>query len=673
MNRSEAENRIEELRKQIDHHNYLYYVLSKPEITDFEYDILLNELVTLEKKFPELSDDNSPTKRIGSDINKDFVQMEHRYPMLSLGNTYSKEELIDFDNRVKKVIGNDFEYVAELKYDGVAISLNYENGRLKHALTRGDGEKGDLVTENVRTIRSIPLQLRGRDYPADFEIRGEIFIPRKQFEKMNEQRIVAGEEPFANPRNAASGTLKILNSSIVAKRPLDCFLYHILGEDLPYNSHYENLVKSRDWGFKVPDYLKKVKGIEELFDFISYWDQERKKLPFDTDGVVIKVNSYTQQRTLGFTAKSPRWAIAYKFQAEQAVTRLLSIDLQVGRTGTITPVANLEPVFLAGTTVKRATLHNADQIKLLDIRVGDSVFIEKGGEIIPKITGVDYTERKPGTPPYSFPLNCPACHTPLVRNEGEATHYCPNESGCPPQIKGRIEHFISRKAMDIGAAEATIDLLYKNGLIKDVADLYSLTEDQVKQLERFADKSARNLIASIESSKNVSFERVLYALGIRYVGETVAKKLAKHFISLDNLSRASFEDLMLVEEVGDRIAGSIIEYFGNPVHIDIILRLKKAGLKFALAYEDVQTIGENLKNLTFVISGTFQNHSREELKELITLHGGKNASSVSSSTNYLLAGENAGPAKLDKARTLKIQVISENDFIDMINNPTIRS
>lgn len=673
MNRSEAEKRIGELRKQIEHHNYLYYVLSKPEITDFEYDILLNELVTLEKKYPELSDDNSPSKRIGSDINKEFVQMEHRYPMLSLGNTYSQEELIDFDKRIKKVIGDDFEYVAELKYDGVAISLTYMNGRLTHALTRGDGEKGDLVTENVRTIRSIPLQLRGSDYPADFEIRGEIFIPRRQFEKMNEQRIAAGEEPFANPRNAASGTLKIQNSSIVAKRPLDCFLYHIIGEDLPFRSHYENLIKSRDWGFQVPDYLKKVKGIDGLIDFISYWDQERKKLPFDTDGVVIKVNSYQQQRMLGFTAKSPRWAIAYKFQAEQAVTRLLTIDLQVGRTGAITPVANLEPVFLAGTTVKRATLHNADQIKLLDVRIGDSVFIEKGGEIIPKITGVDYSERKPGTPPFSFPANCPACNTPLVRNEGEAAHYCPNESGCPPQIKGRIEHFISRKAMDIGAAEATIDLLYKNGLINDIADLYTLKVDQVIGLERFAEKSARNLIASIESSKNVPFDRVLYALGIRYVGETVAKKLAKHFRSLDNLSAASIEDLMSVDEVGDRIAGSIIEYFGNPVHSDIILRLKKAGLKFALSIEDNQNISDDLKNLTFVISGTFQNHSREELKELISMHGGKNVSTVSSATNYLLAGDNAGPAKLEKARTLKIPVITENDFMDMINNQTIRS
>ncbi len=669
MKSSEAGERIEELRKLIEHHNHLYYALSKPEITDFEYDMLLNELITLEKKFPEFSDDNSPTKRIGSDINRNFVQMEHKYPMLSLGNTYSKEELVDFDKRVRKTIGDDFEYAAELKYDGVAISLTYENGKLRHAMTRGDGEKGDLVTDNVRTIRSIPLQLHGMDYPADFEIRGEIFLPRKQFEKMNEQRISAGEEPFANPRNAASGTLKIQNSSIVARRPLDCFLYHILGSELPFDSHYENLVKARDWGFKIPDYIKKVKGIDGLMDFITYWGSERKKLPFDTDGVVIKVNSYQHQRLLGYTAKSPRWAIAYKFQAEQAVTRLLSIDLQVGRTGAITPVANLEPVFLAGTTVKRATLHNADQIEMLDIRTGDSVYVEKGGEIIPKITGVDHSLRPPDAKSFRFPSNCPACGTPLVRNEGEAANYCPNEQGCPPQIKGRIEHFISRRAMDIGAAEATIDLLYKKGLIKDVADLYSLTVDQLVHLERFAEKSAMNLVKSIEASRDVPFDRVLFALGIRYIGETVAKKLARHFRSLDKLSSASPEELLSVEEVGDRIAGSIAEYFKNPIHNDIIERLKKAGLKFSISEKESRPASENLKGLIFVISGTFIDHSREELKEMITMHGGKNASSVTSSTNYLLAGENAGPAKLEKARNLNINVISEKDFAEMINNP----
>ncbi len=667
MNRSEVGIRIEELRRLIEHHNHLYYVLSKPEITDFEFDMLLNELITLEKKFPEFSDENSPTRRIGSDINREFVQMEHKYPMLSLGNTYSREELVDFDKRIRKTIGDDFEYVAEIKYDGVAISLTYENGKLRHALTRGDGEKGDLVTDNVRTIKSIPLQLQGKGYPSEFEIRGEIIIPGKQFEKMNEQRIAAGEEPFANPRNAASGTLKIQNSSVVAKRPLDCFLYHILGSGLPFGSHYENLVKARDWGFKVPDYLKKVSGIDGLTEYISFWDSERKKLPFDTDGVVIKVNSYKYQQLLGFTAKSPRWAIAYKFQAEQAITRLLSIDLQVGRTGAITPVANLEPVFLAGTTVKRATLHNADQIDMLDIRIGDTVYIEKGGEIIPKITGVDHSIRPPETVPFRFPPNCPDCGTPLIRNDGEAAHYCPNESGCPTQIRGRIEHFISRRAMDIGAAEATIELFYRNGLIKDVADLYSLSVDQLIHLERFAEKSANNLIKSIDESRNIPFDRVLYALGIRHIGETVAKKLARHFKSLDKLSSASIDDLLIVEEVGERIAGSIIDYFKNPVHISLIERLKKAGLQLSMTEKDSHPAGENLKGLTFVISGTFSGHSRDELKGLIIMHGGNNASSVSSATNYLLAGDNPGPAKMDKARSLNIPVISEKDFMEMIN------
>jgi DNA ligase (NAD+) len=666
MNRTDAGKRIEELRKLIEYHNNLYYVLSKPEISDFEYDMLLNELITLEKKFPEFSDENSPTRRVGSDINRDFIQMEHKYPMLSLGNTYSREDLVDFDKRVKKTIGDDFEYVAEIKYDGVAISLTYENGKLRHAITRGDGEKGDLVTDNVRTIRSIPLHLQGKDYPSEFEIRGEIIIPRKQFEKMNEQRIAAGEEPFANPRNAASGTLKIQNSSLVAKRPLDCFLYHIMGGGLPFTSHYENLVKAREWGFKVPDYLKKVRGIDSLMEYISFWDNERRKLPFDIDGVVIKVNSYKYQQLLGFTAKSPRWAIAYKFQAEQAITRLLSIDLQVGRTGAITPVANLEPVFLAGTTVKRASLHNADQIEMLDIRIGDSVYVEKGGEIIPKITGVDHSLRPPETTPFRFPPNCPDCGTPLIRNEGEAAHYCPNEFGCPTQIKGRIEHFISRRAMDIGAAEATIDLFYRKGLIKDVADLYSLTFEHLVHLERFAEKSTKNLIKSIDESKNVPFDRVLYALGIRYIGETVAKKLTRHFGSLDKISSASMEELLTVEEVGERIAGSIIDYFKNPVHLDIVERLKKAGLNFSISEKDPLVRSDSLKGLTFVISGTFSGHSRDEMKDLIIMHGGKNTGSVSSATNYLIAGDNAGPAKLEKARSLNISVISEKDFMEMI-------
>jgi len=667
MNRSEAKKRIEELRKQIESHNYKYYVLSKSEISDFEYDLLMNELITLEKKYPEFADENSPSCRVGSDINRDFEQMAHRYPMLSLSNTYSEEELKDFDNRVRKTIGNDFEYVAELKYDGVAISLTYENGKLKYALTRGDGEKGDVVTENVKTIRSIPLVLLGVDHPSYFEIRGEIFMTVHDFEKLNEQRKMKNEEPFANPRNAASGTLKIRNSSIVARRPLDCFLYHIIGEKLPFDSHYENMIKAREWGFKIPGYMQKVKGFDELMEYINHWDRERKKLPFNTDGVVIKVNSYLQRRQLGYTAKSPRWAIAYKFSAEQVSSRLLSIDFQVGRTGAVTPVANLEPVFLAGTTVKRATLHNADQIKLLDIRPGDTVYVEKGGEIIPKIIGVDHSKRPKDSKPFVFTEKCPACNSPLIRRAGEAAHYCPNETGCPPQIKGRIEHFISRRAMDIGAAEATTDLLFKKGLVKNIADLYSLTVSQVMHLERFAEKSATNLIKSIESSKDVPFERVLYALGIRYVGETVARKLARQFRNLENLANASYEELVEIDEIGERIANSIIEYFKNPENIAIINRLKDAGLKFSISETEETERSEKLKNLTIVISGTFQNYSRDELKDLITLHGGKSTGSVTSSTNYLLAGENAGPAKLEKAHALNIPVLSENDFIKMIS------
>jgi DNA ligase (NAD+) len=667
MNKLEPQQRIEELRRQIEHHNYQYYVLSKPEISDFEYDLLMNELITLEKKYPEFADENSPSMRVGSDISREFIQMDHRFPMLSLNNTYSEEELKDFDVRIRKIIGNNFEYAAELKYDGVAISLTYENGRMTRALTRGDGERGDLVTDNVKTIRSIPLILQGSDWPPDFDIRGEIFIPRDGFERLNQQRITKGEEPFANPRNAAAGTLKIQNSSIVAKRPLDCFFYHILGDGLPCNSHYENLVKAREWGFKIPEHLNKVDGIKNLMEFINFWEIERKKLPFNIDGVVVKVNAYQQQRQLGFTAKSPRWAIAYKYSAEQAITRLLSIDFQVGRTGAVTPVANLEPVLLAGTTVKRASLHNADQIKLLDVRPGDTVFVEKGGEIIPKIVAVDYSKRPADSVPFIFIEECPECHSALIRREGEAAHYCPNESGCPPQIKGRIEHFISRNAMDIGAAEATIDLLYNKGLINNIADLYALSENQIIQLERFAEKSAKNLIESIHSSKNIPFERVLFGLGIRHVGVTVAKKLARHFRNLENLIQASFEELLEIDEIGDRIAESIISYFQNPQNIEIINRLKDAGLQFSISESTEATRSEKLKNLTIVISGTFQNHSRDELKELITLHGGKNTGSVTSSTNYLLAGENAGPAKLEKARKLNIPILSESDFIDMIS------
>ncbi len=666
MNKKEANNRIIELRKVLEHHNYQYYVLSRPEISDFEYDLLINELSTLESKFPEFIDENSPSQRVGSDLNREFEQMVHRYPMLSLGNTYSEEEINDFDRRVRKVIGDDFEYVTELKFDGIAISLTYENGRLKHALTRGDGEKGDVVTENVRTIRSIPLVLHGADIPDEFEFRGEIFYPKKRFEQLNRQRIEAGEEPFANPRNAASGTLKMQNSALVAKRPLDCYLYYMLGSNLPFASHFENLQKAREWGFKIPEQIRKAQGVGDLMKYIRYWEEKRKELPFEIDGIVIKVNSYSAQEELGFTAKSPRWAIAYKYPAEQVTTRLLSVDFQVGRTGAITPVANLNPVHLAGTTVKRATLHNADQIALLGLHLGDAVYIEKGGEIIPKIVGVITEMRNPGAEPVTFPDTCPECMTPLIRQEGEAAHYCPNDSGCQPQIKGRIVHFISRRAMDIGAAEATIDLLFNKGLVKDIGDLYELTEEQVVGLERFAEKSAQNLIESIEASKQVPFERVLYALGLRHIGETVAKKLARHFKSIDNLATASFDELIEADEVGDIIAKSIIHFFEQPANVELIHKLKESGLQLRVSPDQAKNVSTRLDNRSFVISGTFTNHSRDELKLLIEQHGGKNAGSVSSKTDYLLAGENMGPAKLEKAKKLGITIITENEFMTLI-------
>ncbi len=665
MDKSTAEKRIRELREALRHHNYRYYILSEPEITDFEYDILMNELQTLEKEFPAFNDVNSPSQRVGSDLNREFVQAVHKYPMLSLSNTYSEEELLDFDGRVKKLIGDDFEYVAELKYDGVAIGLSYEEGRLVQAVTRGDGVRGDVVTDNVRTIRSIPLVLRGKHHPVSFEIRGEIFMSHEGFRRLNEQRQAAGEEKFANPRNATAGTLKLQNSSLVARRPLDCFLYHLLGEHLPYSSHYENLTAAREWGFKIPEYIRRFENMEDLFAYIRDWDEKRKVLPFDIDGIVIKVNRYDQQEQLGFTAKSPRWAIAYKFKAEQAVTRLLSIDFQVGRTGAVTPVANLDPVQLAGTTVKRASLHNADQIKGLDIRPGDMVYVEKGGEIIPKIVGINLAARDGESTPFVFIDSCPECSTRLVRKEGEAAHYCPNEYGCPPQIRGRIEHFISRRAMDIGAAEATIEQLYNVELIQDAGDLYSLRKEDLVGLERFAEKSAYNLIDSIDRSRNVPFERVLYALGIRYVGETVAKKLARHFSSIDRLRNADFETLVAADEVGERIAESIIQYFADPKNRLLVEKLESAGLQFSMDSEQAKT-GNKLEGLTFVISGSFQNHSRDELKQLIEVNGGKNAGSISSRTDYLLGGEGIGPSKLKKVETLDIPIISEDEFLDMI-------
>lgn len=653
------------MRKTLDYHNHRYYVLSSPEISDFDYDMLMRELIGLEEKFPDLKDPGSPSQRVGSDLNREFEQAEHIYPMLSLSNCYSEDELRDFDQRVRKILGEDFEYVAELKYDGVAISLAYENGRLIRAVTRGDGDKGDIVTDNVRTIRSIPLKLMGQGYPANFEIRGEIFMSRQGFNRMNEERKASGEPEFANPRNATAGTLKLQNSSIVAKRPLDCFLYHLPGVGLPHPSHYENLVEARSWGFKIPDYIRKISSLEELVEFIARWDQERKNLPFDIDGIVVKVNRYVQQAELGFTAKSPRWAIAYKFKAEQALTRLLSIDFQVGRTGAVTPVANLEPVLLAGTTVKRASLHNADQIRLLDLRLGDEVYIEKGGEIIPKITGVNTAARTKESEAFSFITHCPECGTELVRREGEAAHYCPNEYGCPPQIKGRVEHFISRAAMDIGAAEATIDLLFREGLIRDAGDLYSLGREDILKLERFAEKSASNLTESIKDSLNVPFERVLYALGIRFVGVTVAKKLARHFGSLDHLRNAGYEKLVEADEVGEKIAESIQRYFRDPLNRELVGKLEAAGVRLEMEKEDTGT-RNRLEGLTFVISGSFEKHSRDELKEMIERNGGKNASSVSSKTSYLLGGEGIGPSKMQKVRDLDIPVITEREFLDMI-------
>ncbi len=665
MDKSDAKARIDKLREAIEHHNYRYYVMSDPEISDFEYDLLMNELITLEREHPELQDENSPSQRIGSDLNREFEQVEHLYPMLSLSNTYSEEEIRDFDQRVRKGIGDDFEYVAELKYDGAAIGLAYQDGNLIRAVTRGDGVRGDVVTHNVRTIKSIPLKLRGEDYPASFEIRGEIFMTREGFARLNEMRRQAGLELFANPRNATSGTLKMQNSSLVAKRPLDCFLYHILGENLPCQSHFENLEKARNWGFKIPGYLKKIRKLEELFEFIRHWDETRKELPFDIDGIVLKVNRYDQQERLGFTAKSPRWAIAYKFKAEQASTRLISIDFQVGRTGAITPVANLEPVQLAGTTVKRASLHNADQIELLDIRIDDLVYVEKGGEIIPKITGVNREERSPGSQVFRFIDKCPECGTKLLRREGEAIHYCPNEYGCPPQIKGKIEHFISRRAMDIGAAEATIDLLFREKLIRDAGDLYSLSREQVEGLERFAEKSASNLIKSIKDSLNVPYERVLYALGIRFVGETVARRLARQFPSLDSLEAASFDELLAAEEVGDKIAESILQYFKNPFNRELLRKLRAAGVRFHMD-APAESSGNRLEGLVFVISGSFRMHSRDELKQMIEENGGKCAASVSSRTNYLLGGEGIGPLKLEKVRDLGIPVIGEEEFLKLL-------
>lgn len=667
MNEHEIEAKIKQLREELEQHNYAYYVLSAPTVSDRAFDEMMKQLQVLETVYPQFADPHSPTQRVGSDLSKEFEQVVHAYPMLSLGNTYSADEVREFYERTAKALGEPFEIVAELKYDGTSISLVYENGRLTRAVTRGDGTRGDDVTANVRTIRSVPLKLRGEGYPEKFEIRGEILLPWAEFDRLNKEREQQEEPLFANPRNAASGTLKQQNPAIVASRKLDAYFYYMLGENLPATGHYENLEAARSWGFKIPDVIRKCHSLEDIFEYIAYWDVERKNLPVATDGIVLKVNALSQQRHLGFTAKSPRWAIAYKFQAERAVTRLNFVSFQVGRTGTVTPVANLEPVLLAGTVVKRASLHNADIIEGLDLHLGDRVFVEKGGEIIPKIVGVD-VEARPILmgDKVQFIRTCPECGTPLVRPEGEAAHYCPNESGCAPQIKGRIEHFVTRRAMNINIGPETVEDLYEAGLIANAADLYTLTIPDLLSLERWAEKSARNLMDSLAASRGVPFERVLYALGIRFVGETVAKRLATAFHSIDRLRAATIEELTEVDEIGDRIARSVLAYFADERNVMLVERLKEYGLQMAIAEEALAARSEKLKGLTFVISGTFSLHSRDEYKGMIEQHGGKNSGSVSGKTDYILAGENMGPAKLEKAAKLGVKIINETEFLTML-------
>lgn len=660
--------KIDQLRADLHRHNYNYYVLNAPEISDKEFDDRMRELQELEKEHPEYQDDNSPTMRVGSDLNKNFTQVAHKYPMLSLGNTYSESEVTDFYDRVKKALNEDFEICCELKYDGTSISLTYENGKLVRAVTRGDGEKGDDVTDNVKTIRTIPLILHG-SYPESFEIRGEILMPWEVFEELNREKEAREEPLFANPRNAASGTLKLQNSAIVASRKLDAYLYYLLGEELPCDGHYENLQAAAGWGFKTSEHMKKAHSLEEVFEYIRYWDTERKNLPVATDGIVLKVNSMRQQKNLGFTAKSPRWAIAYKFQAERALTRLNKVTYQVGRTGAVTPVANLDPVQLSGTIVKRASLHNADIIEGLDLHIGDMVYVEKGGEIIPKITGVDKDARSMLIgEKVKFITHCPECGSKLIRYEGEAAHYCPNETSCPPQIKGKIEHFISRKAMNIdGLGPETVDMFYRLGLIKNTADLYQLTADDIKNLDRMGEKSAENIIKGIEASKEVSFERVLFALGIRFVGETVAKKIAKSFNDIDELENANLEKLINIDEIGEKIAQSILTYFANPLNRELIERLKSTGLQLYRREEDLSGYTDKLAGQSIVISGVFTHHSRDEYKELIEKNGGKNVGSISAKTSFILAGENMGPAKLEKAHKLGIKLMSEDEFLTLIS------
>ena len=670
MTEQEAQQKIKDLSTAINQHNYNYYVLSNPTISDYEFDMLLEELQKLESLFPQFTDENSPTKRVGGSITKNFETVKHKYTMLSLSNSYSKEEIADFENRIKKLVDGDIEYVCELKYDGVAIGITYKNGKLFQAVTRGDGFQGDNITENVKTIRSIPLQLKG-DFPDEFEIRGEVFMPKKVFEQLNKEKEEIGEQLYANARNTASGTLKMQDSSIVAQRKLDSYLYFVLGDNLPFNTHLEAIKKAKEWGFKVPlsekKFIAKCNSVDEIFEFINYWDKARHDLDFDIDGVVIKVNSYDKQQELGMTAKSPKWAIAYKFKAEQAKTKLLEITYQVGRTGAITPVANLKPVLLAGTTVKRASLHNADQIEKLDIRINDTVLVEKGGEIIPKIVGVEATQRDIFSEPVTYITHCPECNTELVRTEGDAKHFCPNEWGCPPQIKGKITHFISRKAMNIdGLGEETIDLLVDQNLIKNSADLYELTFEQLFALEGFKEKKVQNILSGLDKSKEVPFERVLFAIGIRYVGETVAKKLAKHFKNIENIANATIEELMVADEIGDKIAESIIQFFANETNQTLINQLKEKGLQFSLSEEQLANTTNKLEGLTFVVSGVFSLFSRDELKHTIEQNGGKVSGSISKKTSYVVAGENMGPSKLQKAQDLGVEIINEDRFAEMV-------
>ncbi len=670
MSPDEARLKIEQLRKALHHHNYLYYIKDQPEISDYDFDQKLEALQKLEAEFPQFEDPNSPSRRVGGGITKDFPTLKHKYPMLSLSNTYSREELEDYLKRTQKALPDEeLEFICELKYDGAAISIRYQNGSLSQALTRGDGSQGDEITNNIKTIPSVPLHLRGSDYPAEFEIRGEVFMPLAGFAELNQRRLQEGLEPFANPRNSASGSLKMQDSALVAERPLDCFLYFVMQEEPLFSNHYDAVMAAGEWGFKIPrpeqNYLRKAKSIDEIFDFINHWDQARHELPFEIDGIVIKVNDYRQQERLGATAKSPRWAIAYKFKAEQQETILRNVSYQVGRTGAITPVANLEPVSLAGTTVKRASLHNADQIAKLDLREGDTVYVEKGGEIIPKVVGVNFAKRALNAPEFEYIKHCPECGSKLIRLEGEALHYCPNDTACPPQVSGRIQHFISRKAMDIeGMGSETVEQFVQADLIQNVADLYDLQVEQLLPLERMAEKSAQNIVEGIAASKEIPFERVLFGLGIRYVGETVAKKLARHFETINALQAASKEELVAVDEIGERIAESVVAYFADTAHQNLIERLQAAGLQFEVVKQEGGS--QTLAGLSIVISGNFERFGRKEIKDLIELHGGKNTGSVSGKTSLIVAGEGMGPSKRKKAEDLGVKIIGEEEFAQMI-------